>query len=156
MTGTRRAWRWGRQIGASRQFVQSLLDLTECPLREPHGAGDVAKADDLYIQLEGLPIRLGGAREVLLLLRHSSEGPRRSRQRLAADPVTIRELRRFAIAGGVPETLCLCQRIGCAVDVLEAVNECSSESEKWIRPIRPEFCSFPKSRHCLGELLLRF
>ena len=91
------------------------------PGRDKQGAGCVGEAGGLRVEVECLVICRGSSCEVLRLLRQPGEGSSRSRQRFSADPIAVRQLSRLSIAGGISETLCLRERIGPAIDVLETV-----------------------------------
>src|SRR5262245_65044135 len=76
-------------------------------------------------------------------------------QRLAARAIAVGELHRLAIARREPVALCLLQRIGAAVDVLEPVDERAAQTEKRIGPVRTQLRRLAERRHRLGEFLLR-
>ena len=138
-----------------REIGDALLDLTERPLRQPHRAGDVGEADDFRVEIESPPVRLRGPREVFLLLCEPGERSSRPRQRLGSGTIAVGKLRGLPIARRVSQTLRLRERIGAAIDVLEPVDERSSESKKRVRPLRPELGGLSKRGDGVRELLLR-
>jgi hypothetical protein len=65
-------------------------------------------------------------------------------------------LRRLAVAGRVAEPLRLLQRVGAAIDVLEADDERPHEAEEGIGPVRTQLRRFAKGGDGIREFVLRF
>src|SRR5215471_19680903 len=128
-----RLTRWGRR------FNSSLFDLLEPALRRPQIPRRVRVAESPRVEIDRLPIRLRRSREVVLLGGYAAQRAGRAREYQCARPIPIGQLHGLALPSRVAETLRLLQRVGAAIDVLEAVDERPHQPEKRIGPRRTEF-----------------
>ncbi len=139
-----------------RQFGHALFHLPETALRLAQASRRIAKAKRLGVAIDRFAIGLSGTRQVLTLLWLAGQRSSGADERIAAGPITVGQLHRFAIARSETEVLRPLERVSAALDVLEAIDKRPHQAEKRIGPVGSQLCGFAKGRDRIREFVLRF